>query len=134
MNNQRKKLLEQLARALPTEIERQLAELTIERICCDMADFYERFYTFEGPGAMVYQPESSKQEDSMFYLTVSHMINALKDLDTKELEGPKEVIQKAISRAEALDPLKEALFIIQDSKQMALVHFNREKPVDKVKK
>lgn len=77
---------------------------------------------------MVYVPKAEKEEDSMFYLTVSHMINALDDFKRQEMDGPAEVMQKAITRGESLNPLKEALFIIQDEKQMSLVHYKREQP------
>jgi hypothetical protein len=93
-----------------------------------MCDFFESFYAQEGPGAMVYLPKAEKEEDSMFYLTVPHMINALDDFKRQEMEGPAEVMQKAIARGEALNPLKEALFIIQDEKEMSLVHYKREQP------
>ena len=79
---------------------------------------------------MVYVPKAEKEEDSMFYLTVSHMINALDDFKRQEMEGPAEVMQKAIARGESLDPAKEALFIIQDEKQMSLVHYKRERPTE----
>jgi hypothetical protein len=39
------------------------------------------------------------------------------------MEGAADVMKQAITRAEKLDPDKEALFIIQDSKEMALVHY-----------
>lgn len=94
-----------------------------------MCDFYEQFYAFEGPGAIIYIPNAEKEEDSMFYLAVPHMISALEDFKRKELEGPAEVMQKAIARAEALNPDKEALFIIQDDKEMSLIHYNREQSV-----
>jgi hypothetical protein len=93
-----------------------------------MCDFFESFYAQEGPGAMVYVPRAEKEADSMFYLTVPHMINALDDFKRQEMEGPAEVMQKAIARGEALNPLKEALFIIQDEKEMSLVHYKREQP------
>jgi hypothetical protein len=113
----------------PTQTEQALTQLTIERICADMCDFYERFYNFEGPGAMVYVPHAEKEEDTMFYLTVQHMISALEDFKRKEMEGPADVMQKAIARAEALNLEKEALFIIQDENEMSLIHYNRENPI-----
>ena len=128
MTSRRKELLSKLRLSNPTEEEKVLAQLTIERICADMCDFFESFYAQEGPGAMVYVPKAEKEEDSMFYLTVSHMINALDDFKRQEMEGPAEVMQKAIARGEALNPLKEALFIIQDEKEMSLVHYKREQP------
>ena len=128
MTNRRKELLSRLYLANPTKEEQVLIQLTIERICVDMCDFYERFYAQEGPGAMVYVPRAEEDLKSMFYLTVSHMITALDDFNRKEMEGPAEVMQKAIARAEALDPDKEALFIIQDENKMSLIHYNLEKP------
>jgi hypothetical protein len=127
MTNRRKELLAKLCLANPTKEEQILAQLTIERICSDMCDFYERFYAQEGPGAMVYVPMAEEDSDTMFYLTVPHMISALDDFRNREMEGPEEVMQKAIARAEALDPIKEALFIIQDDTKMTLIHYNREK-------
>ena len=94
-----------------------------------MCDFYERFYAQEGPGAIVYVPNAEKEEDSMFFLSVDCLISAVDDLSRQESEGPAEVMRKAIARAEALDPGKEALFIIQDKEHLALVHYNREKSV-----
>jgi hypothetical protein len=92
-----------------------------------MCDFYECFYAQEGPGAMVYLPDAENKDESMFYLTVSHMISALEDMIRKELEGPADVLRQAIARGESLNPLKEALFIIQDNSKMSLVHYNKEK-------
>ena len=39
------------------------------------------------------------------------------------MEGAADVMKQAIVRAEKLDPDKEALFIIQDDKEMSLVHY-----------
>jgi hypothetical protein len=128
MTNRRKELLSRLYLSNPSESEQTLIQLTIERICADMCDHYMFFYANEGPGAIVYVPRAEQEKDSMFYLTVPHMINALDDFRNKEMEGPAEVMQKAIARAEALDADKEALFIIQDDKQMSLIHYNVEKP------
>jgi hypothetical protein len=132
MNNQRKKLLSKLNLANPAPEERILTQLTIERICADMCDFYEKFYAQEGPGTIVYVPDAEKEEDSMFFLSVDCLISAVDDLSRQELEGPAEVMRKAIARAEALDPDKEALFIIQDKEHLALVHYNREKSASKL--
>lgn len=128
MTNRRKELLSRLYLANPNESEQTLIQLTIERICADMCDHYIFFYANEGPGAIVYVPNAKEEKDSMFYLSVPHMINALDDFKNKEMDGPAEIMQKAIARAEALEPEKEALFIIQDDKQMSLIHYNIEKP------
>lgn len=126
MTNRRKVLLSKLLLAAPTETERQLMQLSIERICADMCDFYDGFYAFEGPGAIVYAPKADKEENTMFYLTVSCLISALNDFTAKEMEGPADIMRKAIARAEALDVEKEALFILQDEEAMSLIHYKRD--------
>ena len=105
-----------------------MAQLVIERICADMCDFYEKFYGNEGPGAMVYVPGVENPEDSMFYLTVPAMIKAQSDFRSREMEGPAEIMQKAIARAESVDPKKEGVFILQDIKQMSLICYKRDQP------
>jgi|TARA_R100000329_G_scaffold148491_1_gene137397 hypothetical protein len=126
MTNRRNKLLKKLIGTAIGEDEKKLYQLTIERICSDMCEFYFKFYHNEGPGAMVYVPTHEDEKKSMFYLTVNNLIHAVDDLNKNDLEGPADVMKKAIVRAEKLDPDKEALFIIQDDKQMSLVHYKKD--------
>ena len=126
MTNRRNKLLKKLIGTAIGEDEKKLYQLTIERVCADMCDFYTKFYSNEGPGAMVYVPTHEDENKSMFYLTVNNLITAVDDLTKNDLEGAADVMQKAITRAEKLDPDKEALFIIQDEKEMSLVHYKRD--------
>lgn len=106
-----------------------MAQLVIERICADMCDFYEKFYANEGPGAIVYVPGAADPENSMFYLSVPALIQAQSDFNSREMEGPAQIMQKAIARAESIDPKKQGLFIIQDEKQMSLVCYDRDQPL-----
>ena len=126
MTNRRNKLLKKLIGTAIGEDEKKLYQLTIERVCADMCDFYTKFYSNEGPGAMVYVPTHEDENKSMFYLTVNNLITAVDALTKNDLEGAADVMQKAITRAEKLDPDKEALFIIQDEKEMSLVHYKRD--------
>ena len=114
MTNRRNKLLKKLIGTAIGEDEKKLYQLTIERVCADMCDFYTKFYSNEGPGAMVYVPTHEDENKSMFYLTVNNLITAVDDLTKNDLEGAADVMKKAITRAQKLDPDKEALFIIQD--------------------
>ena len=123
MTNRRNKLLKKLIGTAIGEDEKKLYQLTIERVCADMCDFYAKFYSNEGPGAMVYVPTHEDEKKSMFYLTVNNLITAVDDLTKNDLEGAADVMKKAIKRAEKINPDKEALFIIQDEKEMSLVHY-----------
>ena len=126
MTNRRNKLLKKLIGTAIGEDEKKLYQLTIERICADMCDFYTKFHNNEGPGAMVYVPTHEDQKKTMFYLTVNNLIAAVDDLTKNDLEGAADVMKKAIKRAEKINPDKEALFIIQDEKEMSLVHYKRD--------
>ena len=123
MTSRRNQLLKKLIGTAIGEDEKKLYQLTIERICADMCEYYQKFYQNEGPGAMVYAPEQEDEKKSMFYLSVNNLITAVDDLNKHDMEGAADVMKQAITRAEKLDPDKEALFIIQDSKQMSLIHY-----------
>ncbi len=123
MTNRRIKLLNKLIGTATGEDESKLLNLTIERICADMCEYYYKFYHNDGPGAMVYVPNHEDEKKSMFYLTVDNLIGAVDDLNKHDMEGAADVMKQAIVRAEKLDPDKEALFIIQDEKEMSLVHY-----------
>jgi len=126
MTNRRNKLLKKLIGTAINEDEKKLYQLTIERICADMCEFYRKFYSNEGPGVMVYVPTHEDEKKSMFYLTVNNLIHAVDDLNKHDKTGEADVMKKAIVRAEKLDPDKDALFIIQDDKQMSLVHYKKD--------
>ena len=126
MTNRRNKLLKKLIGTAIGEDEKKLYQLTIERVCADMCDFYTKFYNNEGSGAMGYVPTHEDETKSMFYLTVNNLITAVDDLTKNDLEGAADVMQKAITRAEKLDPDKEDLFIIQDDKEMSLIHYKKD--------
>jgi len=105
MTSRRNQLLKKLVGTAIGEDEKKLYQLTIERICADMCDYYFKFYHNEGPGAMVYVPEHEDEKKSMFYLTVDNLITAVDDLNKRDMEGAADVMKQAITRAEKLDYL-----------------------------
>ncbi|MFZ9327826.1 MAG: hypothetical protein ACO24H_10325 [Polynucleobacter sp.] len=129
MSERRKKMLSRLQLSNPSEAEQAMVKLAIERICVDMCEYYRGFHSIDGPGAMVYVPEAEEKE-SMFYLPLEALMNALNDFNSRGMEGPAEVMQKAIARAEMVDPAKESLFIIQDKDQMSLIHYKHDNQND----
>jgi phosphoribosyl 1,2-cyclic phosphodiesterase len=128
MSTRRNKMIAKMMLSAPSETEQTMVKLVIERICADMCDFYRGFYANEGPGAMVYIPDAEKTDESMLYLSVTCLMNALTDFNNRDMEGPAEVIKKAIARAESIDPEKESLFIIQDKDRMSLIHYKHDNP------
>ena len=127
MANRKQKLVQKLLKANPTENEEKMLTLIIERICADMADFFEKFFNAEGPGVVVYAPENT--ENSMYYMNTKELITALEDLSSRGIDGAAEVMRKAIAKAESIDPEREALFIIEDKRGLKLFHFKREEMI-----
>ena len=127
MTDRRKKLIKKLLKANPSENEEKMATLIIERILADMADFYEKFFATTGPGVIVYAPD--KKENSMYYMSTKELITGLEDLSSRGIDGAAEVMRKAITKAESIDPEREALFIIEDKKGLKLFHFKREEMI-----
>ena len=128
MTDRKQKLVQKLLKANPTENEEKMLTLVIERICADMADFFEKFFNAEGPGVVIYAPENT--ENSMYYMTTKELITALEDLSSRKIDGAAEVMRKAIAKAESIDPEREALFIIEDKRGLKLFHFKREEMIN----
>ncbi len=127
MTDRRQKLVKKLLKANPSENEEKMLTLIIERICADMADFYEKFFAAQGPGVVVYAPDNT--QNTMYYMTTKELITGLEDLTSRDIEGAANVMRRAIAKAESIDPEKEALFIIEDKKGLKLFHFKREEMI-----
>ena len=127
MTDRKQKLIKKLLKPNPSETEEKMLTLIVERICADMADFYEKFFNAEGPGVVVYAPD--KKENSMYYMSTKELITGLEDLSSRGIDGAAEVMRKAIAKAESIDPEREALFIIEDKKGLKLFHFKREEMI-----
>ena len=127
MTDRRQKLVKKLLKANPSENEEKMLTLIIERICADMADFYEKFFAAQGPGVVVYAPDNT--QNTMYYMTTKELITGLEDLSSRGIDGAAEVMRRAIAKAESIDPEKDALFIIEDKKGLKLFHFKREEMI-----
>ena len=127
MTDRKQKLIKKLLKPNPSETEEKMLTLIIERICADMADFYEKFFNAQGPGVVIYAPDNT--ENSMYYMSTKELITGLEDLSSRGIDGAAEVMRKAIAKAESIDPEKEALFIIEDKKGLKLFHFKREEMI-----
>ena len=127
MTDRRQKLVKKLLKANPSENEEKMLTLIIERICADMADFYEKFFAAQGPGVVVYAPDNT--QNTMYYMTTKELITGLEDLTSRGIEGAADVMRRAIAKAESINPEKEALFIIEDKKGLKLFHFKREEMI-----
>ena len=86
MTSRRQQLLTRMLKSVSGETEEKLLKLTVERIIADQADYYRKLYESEGPGVVVFMPQKD-EKDSMFYLTVDRLINAVNDANSRDLHG-----------------------------------------------
>ena len=63
MTDRKQKLVQKLLKANPTENEEKMLTLVIERICADMADFFEKFFNAEGPGVCLLYTSPSPRDN-----------------------------------------------------------------------
>lgn len=124
MTTRREDLIKSLLIANPTDEQRKMLDLVVERILFDMSDFYEKFFTLQGPGVVVYIPTS--EDNSMFYMTTQEMMNALNDFSNRQMDDMAELMRKTIARAESVDPTKISLFLIQSKDSTCLYEFKKE--------
>jgi len=124
MTSRRNQSLKKLLIANPTKEQQKMLDLIVERILFDMSDFYQKFFAIEGPGIVVYAPQS--KEHSMFYLNTQQMMDAVNDFSNRQLDEMADVMRKSIAKAESADPRKVSLFLIQDEESISLYEFKKE--------
>ena len=129
MTNRRNQLLLQLFKNTTGESEDKLLQLSIERILADQLEYYEKFYSNEGPGVIVYRPDFPEKEQ-MQYINVNRLISILEE--AKKAGQNCEIISKAINIAESVDGEKEGLFIIEDEKDTQLFRINPERMIGSI--
>jgi hypothetical protein len=91
-------------------------DATIKVILADMGQQYIKFWECEGPGVMVFQPDS--KERSMFFLTLKEM-HAAQETSERENNGDMaESFRRILSAAQKIDPSEKAGYIINDKEGM----------------
>jgi hypothetical protein len=107
MPSRREKLIEQLMQSGPVDQSPESIDTVIRLILGDMGEFYYKFHQTNGPGVIVFQPNS--KEASMFYMATDALQHWREDYQ----EGEKE-IQKIIDAVVKINPLKNSAYLILD--------------------
>lgn len=109
MNSRREKLLSSVLNSYSEGQSVENLDAVLRLILADMGQFFLEFHQADGPGVMVFQPQS--QEASMFYMPVA----ALHEWREDYPEGAKE-IQRIIDASIKINPLEQAGYVIVDDK------------------
>ena len=94
----------------------QMLDTTIKFILGDMGQEYMKKWEYEGPGVMVFQPQT--KERSMFFLTLKEIHAAQEECEGKNDGDVAESFRRILAAAQKIDPTEKAGYIINDADGM----------------
>jgi hypothetical protein len=94
----------------------KMLDATVKLVLGDMGQQYYKFWEVEGPGVMVFQPESG--ERSMFFLTLKEIHAAQEECERNNDGDMAESLRRILSAAQKIDPNEKAGYVINDSAGM----------------
>jgi len=110
--NRREQLIASVIGPEMDETKAQMLDTTIKLILGDMGEQYCQMWKHEGPGVMVFQPDSS--ERSMFFLTLKEIHAAQEECERSNDGDMAETFRRILSAAQKIDPSEKAGYIIND--------------------
>lgn len=115
MNSRREKLLAQLVGGELTDGKARMLDTTIKLILADMGDYYCKMWKAEGPGVMVFQPNT---ERTMFFMTLKEMHSAKEECEREGNGDLAESFRRILVAAQKINPTESAGYIINDKEGM----------------
>jgi hypothetical protein len=106
-----------------------MLDATIKLILGDMGEQYYKMWECEGPGVMVFQPES--QERSMFFLTLKEIHSAQEDSERSNNGDLAESFCRILQAAQKIDPTEKAGYIINDADGIRYLEIDYNKTTEK---
>lgn len=120
MSSRREKLIASVLSNAEHDQSAKSLETVLRLILGDMGQFYNEFHQADGPGVMVFQPNS--KEASMFYMPVA----ALHEWREDQPEAAQD-IQKIIEACIKIDPTAQAGYLIVDDDgfRFSIIDYNK---------
>jgi len=110
--NRREKLIASVVGPELDETKTRMLDATIKLILGDMGQQYCQMWEAEGPGVMVFQPNS--QERSMFFWTLEEIHSAQEKCERKNDGDMAESFRRILQAAQKIDPQEKAGYVIND--------------------
>jgi len=112
--NRREKLIASVVGPELDETKTRMLDATIKLILGDMGQQYCQMWEAEGPGVMVFQPNS--QERSMFFWTLEEIHSAQEKCERENDGDMAESFRRILQAAQKIDPQEKAGYVINDDK------------------
>jgi hypothetical protein len=110
--NRREKLIASVVGPELDETKTRMLDATIKLILGDMGQQYCQMWEAEGPGVMVFQPNS--QERSMFFWTLEEIHSAQEKCERENNGDMAESFRRILQAAQKIDPQEKAGYVIND--------------------
>ena len=111
--NRREKLIASVVGPEMDNTKARMLDATVRLILGDMGKQYCKFWEHEGPGIMVFQPES--KERSMFFMTLKELHAAQEECERSDDGDMAETFRRILSGAQKIDPQEKAGYLINDA-------------------
>jgi len=110
--NRREKLIASVVGPELDETKTRMLDATIKLILGDMGQQYCQMWEAEGPGVMVFQPNS--QERSMFFWTLEEIHSAQEKCERENNGDMAESFRRILQAAQKINPQEKAGYVIND--------------------
>jgi hypothetical protein len=110
--NRREKLIASTIGPELDETKAKMLDATMKLILGDMGQHYYKMWEVEGPGVMVFQPQS--KERSMFYWTLKELHSAQEDCERQNNGDLAESFRRILEAAQKINPEEKAGYVIND--------------------
>ncbi len=110
--DRREKLIASVIGPELDETKAKMLDTTVKLVLGDMGEQYLKFWEVEGPGVLVFQPDS--KERSIFFWTLKELHAAEEECEQKNNGDLAETFRRILGAAQKIDPMEKAGYVIND--------------------
>jgi hypothetical protein len=123
--NRREQLIASVVGPELDQTKVRMLDATLKLILGDMGQHYFKMWECEGPGVMVFQPDTVDR--TMFFLTLKEMHAAQEECERNNDGDMAETFRRILGAAQKIDPTEKAGYIINDAQGMRYLEVDYNK-------
>lgn len=123
--NRREQLIASVVGPELDQTKVRMLDATLKLILGDMGQHYFKMWECEGPGVMVFQPDTVDR--TMFFLTLKEMHAAQEECERNNDGDMAETFRRILGAAQKIDPTEKAGYIINDAQGMRYLEIDYNK-------
>lgn len=123
--NRREQLIASVVGPELDQTKVRMLDATLKLILGDMGQHYFKMWECEGPGVMVFQPDTVDR--TMFFLTLKEMHAAQEECERNNDGDMAETFRRILGAAQKINPTEKAGYIINDSQGMRYLEVDYNK-------